>query len=352
MIMEYKYLFNATYDWGHRIPNRFIRSATWEGYADDHGGVTEKLLDYYRVLSESDLGIIITSHCYVSEEGKASPWQIGAYHDNQIPGLTKLSSTIKKHGSFAVMQIAHGGCCSIKPEYKKLTDDLDVDQIMQCFVSAARRAFEAGFDAVQIHAAHGYLLSQFMSGFYNERTDKYGPDSAESRSLLTSEIIRAIKREIPELSIFLKMNTEDFTPYEMNELDVLRVAVLFEKAGAEAIELSGGTQMEGYRSPVPRKSEINSEEDVYYRQISKRIKNRLSIPIILVGGIRSINSAADMINSKCCDYISLSRPLIAEPNLVSLWNDRASITSKCISCNQCFKPARNGMGLRCLYLEK
>ena len=197
-----------------------------------------------------------------------------------------------------------------------------------------------------IHA-FGYLISQFLSPFFNKRKDEYG-GSIENRARIVLDVLRGIREAVGEdLPVLIKMNSEDFVDGGFSVDDMLGVAVMLEMSGIDAIELSGGTPNSGPYFPV-RKGKIDSQEkEVFYLQAAKRYKGRVGIPLILVGGIRSYPVAAKLVQQEIADYISLCRPLIREPDLVNRWKNGDRRKSTCLSDNKCFGPIMKGEGVYC-----
>jgi 2,4-dienoyl-CoA reductase-like NADH-dependent reductase (Old Yellow Enzyme family) len=359
-------LFESTSIKGMPLKNRFVRSATWEGMADETGKCTPELIDYMVQLAQGGVGLIITGHAYVRKEGKAGPRQLGVYSDEMLSGLTRMTQAVHDADGKIVLQLAHAGChaasqltglASLGPSARQ--DDKcpqcremsleEVHQTVRSFGDAAARAREAGFDGVQIHAAHGYLLSQFLSAFYNQRTDAYG-GSTEKRARMLLEVFDSVRAAVGDAyPILIKMNSEDFTPGGLEVEEMLQVAQMLEKAGIDAIELSGGTQYSGpKRSPV-RLGKLEAEDqEVYYREAARRYRERVTVPLILVGGIRSYDVAHDLVETDLADFVAMSRPLIREPNLIKRWRAGDTRRATCLSDNLCFKPTLAGEGLYCV----
>ena len=194
------------------LSNRFVRSATWEGLAGDNGSVTPRLIDTANELVQGDIGLIITGHAFVSPEGRAGKWQLGIYSDDLIPGLAEMTSSVHRLGGKIAAQLAHAGAHaahhlsglkpigpsvpsgSSEPACQEMTDH-DIKAVVDAFAAAALRSKTAGFDAVQIHAAHGYLLSQFLSPYFNKRKDKYG-GNIENRARLALEVVKAVRSAV------------------------------------------------------------------------------------------------------------------------------------------------------------
>ena len=351
------------------LPNRFVRSATMEGRANDDGSCTHGLINMMTQLARGGVGLIITGHAYVRKDGQAGPWQLGVYSDQLIQGLTEMTEAVHKENGKIVMQLAHAGCqapfglTGLEPLGPSVMENqegsscremtqADISKLIEVFTQGAVRAKQAGFDGVQIHAAHGYLLSQFLSPFFNKRTDEYG-GTIENRARVVLEAIESIRASVGHnFPVLIKINSEDFLDKGLAVDDMLHGAVLLEQAGIDAIELSGGTAYSGRRIPV-RIAKIDTEEkEVFYKEAAKRYKERITVPLILVGGIRSYEVAERLVDKGIADYISLCRPLIREPNLINRWKQGDTSKAKCLSDNLCFKPTRAGQGLYCVTEER
>ncbi|MFB3885869.1 MAG: NADH:flavin oxidoreductase [Thermodesulfobacteriota bacterium] len=358
-------LFETTTIKAMKLKNRFVRSATWEGLAGDDGSVTRRLIDMSVDLAKGGVGLIITGHAYISKEGQAGPWQLGVYSDSLIEGLAEMADAVHEAGGKIVLQLAHAGCraasglTGVEPigpsvmevEKGTLCRAMRNDEILKIgegFAQAGARAEKAGFDGVQIHAAHGYLLSQFLSPFHNRRGDGYG-GSVQGRARLLLEVVGRVRGAIgPRLALLIKMNSEDFVEGGFSVEDMLEVAALLEKAGVDAIELSGGSTFSP-KYVAYRSGPIQGEEDEgYYKEAARRYKEKVSVPLMLVGGIRSYGVAEKLVKEGVSDYISLCRPLIREPDLINRWRSGDTRKSTCLSDNLCFKPARAGQGLSCM----
>ncbi|HOV86909.1 MAG TPA: NADH:flavin oxidoreductase [Syntrophobacteraceae bacterium] len=349
------------------LDNRFVRSATWEGMAGEDGAATPPLTDLMVRLARGKVGLIITGHAYVRREGQAGPRQLGVYGDELLAGLRQMASAVHEAQGKIVLQIAHAGVHAASnltgleplgpsvldhpqaPRCRSMSGE-EIREVAAAFGRAAERARTCGFDGVQVHAAHGYLLSQFLSGFYNRRTDSYG-GSLENRARflchVVSEIRRVSGRDFP---LLVKINSEDFVPGGLTVEEMIRVARRLEELGVDGIELSGGTILSGKYNAV-RRGDVTLEGEGYYRQAAKRCKESLGIPVLLVGGIRSFPVAERFVEEGYADFISLSRPFIREPNLVARWSSGDIRRSECLSDNLCFKPAMRGPGVYCLTEE-
>ena len=362
-------LFEQTTIKNMLLPNRFVRSATWEGMARDDASCTPALIDVAVQLARGGVGLIITGHTFVSEEGRAGPWQMGVYNDAFIPGLAQMAEAVHRAGGKIVMQIAHAGCraaaqlSGLQPISSSLFENEngataremtqeDIERVAEAFAQAAVRARKAGFDGVQIHAAHGYLLSQFLSPFFNKREDAYG-GAIENRTRMVLEVLKSIRNAVGEdFPVLIKINSEDFLDGGLTVDDMIHASHMLEQAGIDAIEMSGGTVY----SPVytsSRKGKLDSEDqEVYYREAAMRFKEKVRVPLMLVGGIRSYPVASRLVAEGTVDYIAMCRPLIREPGLVNRWKSGDMRKALCVSDNGCFKPAFQGRGISCVVEER
>lgn len=361
-------LFDKTEINGMELGNRFVRSATWEGMAADDGAVTPKLVEAMKALAEGGVGLIISSHAYVSVEGQAGPWQLGVYKDELIPGLKEMTGAVHDAGGRIVMQIAHAGKFAAKhltgqpplvvSDFEGLAKTpckemsaQDMKGLIQAFADAAQRAKEAGFDGVQIHSAHGYLLSQFLSPAFNRRGDEYGGDIG-NRARVHLEVYRAVRDAVGrDYPVLIKMNSRDFVENGLELEDSLDAARMLADEGLDAIELSGGLLTGGKLSPS-RAGIKTEDKEAYFREEARAFKKEINIPIILVGGMRSFGVAERLVEDGVADYISMSRPLIREPDLVRRWKEGDRSRAACKSDNLCFEPAMKGEGIYCVTRER
>ncbi|MBI5588870.1 MAG: NADH:flavin oxidoreductase [Deltaproteobacteria bacterium] len=361
-------LFESSEINGMKLANRFVRSATWEGMASPEGAVTPRLIDTMTTLAKGGVGLIISGHTYIRQEGQASPWQLGVYKDGLIPGLCELTAAVHEAGGKIVMQLAHAGHFApekltgqppvVASDYeglsrtprKELTAQ-DIHDLVAAFADAARRAKSAGFDGVQIHAAHGYLLSQFLSPIFNRRADSYG-GSIENRARIHVEVVDAIRKAVgKDFPVLIKMNCLDFAENGLSLEDSLIAGKLLAHAGLDAIELSGGLLTGGKLSPS--RPGINSaDKEAYFREELRAFKKQIAIPLILVGGNRSIEVSEQLVAEGVADYIAMSRPFIREPDLISRWKSGDRRRATCKSDNLCFAPGLEGRGIYCVTAER
>jgi len=353
---------------GMKLSNRFVRSATWEGMATDDGACTPKLIDLMVNLARGGVGLIISSHAYVSPEGQAGPWQLGVYKDELIPGLDAMTAAVHANGGKIVMQLAHAGFFAAaqltgqtplapsnvagfaKSPRKEMTPE-DIQALVKAYGAAAGRAKKAGFDGVQIHSAHGYLLSQFLSPAFNQRNDAYGGD-IRNRAKALIEVLREIRNMVGrDYPVLVKMNCQDFIENGLQPEDSVQAGKMLAQEGIDAIELSGGVLVGGKLSPS--RVGIKSEgKEAYFQNEARTFKENVDVPLILVGGNRSLQVAERLVNEGVADYISMSRPLIREPHLINRWKAGDLTKAACVSDNMCFEPGRKGDGIYCLTQER
>ena len=341
------------------IPNRFVRSATHEFMAEDDGTPTERLVELFKELAKGEVGLIITGHAYVNPLGKASPRQTGIYEDRFIADLRSIPRAVHARPTKIFLQIAHAGRQtkpkiaggtpvspspvydpSVKLEPRELTG-AEIRDLIEDFVKAARRAKEAGFDGVQLHMAHGYLLSSFISPHVNCRTDEWG-GSPENRSRMALDIVRGIKKANgADFPLIVKLNSTDFLPAGLQVEDSIGVAGMLEAAGVDGIEISGGMAESGRGSVW---AGLRAEKDEgYFVENAARIKAAVKVPVFGLGGNRTFSVMERFVAEGKADLISLSRPLIRDPYLIQKFRAGVISKSECISCNKCFNPR----GIRC-----
>ncbi|MSA00852.1 NADH:flavin oxidoreductase [Lactonifactor sp. BIOML-A3] len=308
----------------------FPPMATAKSQAD--GTITQDVLDYYRQRSQGGyIGMIIVEHSYISPQGKATAHQMGIHSDDCLPGLRQLADVIKKDGSKAVIQINHAGSAcdpdlnlhpTLAPSPIKnirkgfLPDKVmnrdDMLQVIEEFQLAARRAKTAGFDGVEIHCAHGYLLNQFYSPLSNHRTDEYG-GTLENRLRLPLEVVTAVRCEVgPDYPVLLRLGACDYMEGGTVLEDSIAAAKMFEKAGVTLLDISGGHC--GYTIP-----EASAQPQGYFSSLTQPIKQAVSVPVILTGGITDARAADHLLVSEKADLAGVGRAIYKD----SAWMQRA-----------------------------
>jgi 2,4-dienoyl-CoA reductase-like NADH-dependent reductase (Old Yellow Enzyme family) len=341
-----------------KIPNRLVRSATAECMADEDGKPLPKMADFYHQLTRGGVGLIITGHMYVHPSGKAHEEMTGIYSDELIPHLKKLADAVHKEGGLVAVQINHGGISvdkesvsdpiapsdysdeSSEKSAKAMTED-EIATLIDAFGQAARRVKEAGFDAVQIHSAHGYLINQFLSPAVNKRTDKWGGD-INGRMTFLKEVYKAVRKQVGEgFPVFIKLGMKDGVDGGLDLEESLQVVKLCEEIGLDGIEISSGFKFSSVRKGVRRET-----DEAYFRPFAKRARTITTLPLILVGGMRSKKVMEQILSDGDADFISLCRPLINDPDFPNKLRLGSKEKSDCISSNNCW-PEEKGIGIGC-----
>ena len=357
-------LFETTSIKSLTLANRFIRSATYSGLASEDGLVSPELIEVMVGLAKGRVGLIITGHAYISPEGQAGPRQLGIYDDALVPGLAQMVEAVHAVGGKIVVQLAHAGLAapskvtglkavgpSAAPDYYKSEHDelseTEIGQLVEAFGRAAGRAVAAGFDGVQVHVAHGYLLSQFLSPAINKRTDAFG-GSLEKRTAFPAQVVRAVRLAVgQDRPVMVKMNGQDFLKGGLEVADSARAAGILVEAGVDLVELSGGTVVSGGEE-VPGSKGIDSpEKEAYFADQARIFRQTYTGPLSLVGGIRSFEVAERIVEEGAADYISICRPLIREPGLIARWREGDRRPAECLSDSACFKPIEANKGFYC-----
>lgn len=348
------------------ISNRLLRSATWEGLADrDDGAPSHELVLALAKLAEGGVGLIITGYAFIHPRGRGRPRQTGIHNDSLIGSLARISDAVHKSGGLVAAQIVHAGgqtkaewiggqkplgpSAITHPAYGEEVAEMSraqVDDTIDDFNQAAARAKAAGFDAVQLHGAHGCLINQFLSPLTNRRQDDYG-GSLENRSRFAYEVLAATRSAVgPDYPVFIKLNSADFQEGGLTLQEGIQVAKSLSDRGIDAIEVSGGTPAAGKMSAV--RMVKSAEEEGYFLTNAATIKKMVFCPVISVGGWRSkakVESALEYV-----DAVALCRPLIRQPDLANRWRTSEE-QAACISCNQCFEVGMR-QGLGCAQLLK
>ncbi len=350
---------------GLDLRNRIVRSATFEKRADDDGFVTESLIELYEDLARGGIGLMITGNALVHPSGRSVEQMICIHSDIYIQGLRRLTSAVRELDGLIAIQLVHGGRQSfpillggrdpLAPSavydtstkiMPRAMSDTEIWEIVDAFADAARRARIAGFDAVQIHGAHGYLVSEFLSPYTNRRDDYWGGDE-ERRFHFVEEIYRAMRREVGEdYPLMIKMNGDDFIEGGLRVEEAVRTAERLEEMGLDAVEVSGGMYESTRKAAQP---DIQSPEDeAYFRRFGRVFKSKLKIPVMLVGGMRSRSIMEDVLQKEEADLISVARPLIREPDLPNKFK-AGKEKADCISCNGCMEFQKFGV-VKCVQL--
>ncbi len=340
------------------LRNRLVRSATWDATADSSGAVTDRSVALYRELGRGGVGLIVSGYAFVSSLGQAVQGQYGVHTDEMVPGLRRLVQVAHQGGAKIALQIVHAGINSEYLNQKGITllavskipevnrphremSGEEIEAIISDFASAALRGREAGFDAVQLHGAHGYGMSQFLSPLYNHRSDRWG-GNAENRRRFHLEVIRKVRQAIgADFPLMIKFGVQDDRGGGLSLGEGLETAQRMAEEGIDAIEVSAGVG----RALLTMKE--GDPERVPFRERVAAVKRTVTIPVMVVNGIRSLGMAQSIVDSSDADLISMCRPFIREPGLVARWQRGEKEPARCISCSKCMAIVEKGEPLEC-----
>ncbi len=342
--------------------NRFVRAATWLGCcAHETGELTPAAVSRAAEAAAGGAGIVISEFAYVSREGRAATRQWGLDCDRSIGEVRRLAEAVHTRGSKLIVQICHAGgalnsafaeTAGLSPsgvplpgcdvESRAMTDE-DVARVRREFAVAALRAKEGGADGVEIHGAHGFLLTQFMSPIYNKRTDEYGGND-ENRAFIR-ELCAAVRAAVGEdFSLWIKISAAEGVA-DGYGWDAGRLAALCAlESGADAVEISSGTIYSGAVHAPSMVGVSAGESEAPFAPYARELR-RLAPDdslVVLTGGLRSLPVIAGLLDEGCADLFGLSRPFIAEPDLINRWAEDDARPSACVSCNACLKTASRG----------
>lgn len=333
-----------------RVKNRLVRSATFEFGCDDIGHYRQNMYDIYESLAKGGVGMIITGMVGVDENSRISQYMAKTYDDTFTDGLKKLTEMVHGYGCKIVVQIAHNGAKVPKTDaglppmapsklvdknYREMSSE-DLQSLIDSFATAAIRCKEAGADGIQIHAAHGYIISQFLSPIFNHRMDEYGP-TIEKRAKILFDIYNAIRAVVGnDYPIWVKINSSDLEKDGLAFEECQWVCDRLSDMGIDAIEVSGGISTTFHNASA--QPVRNKQEEAHFYQEAKQIAKNNKADIISVGGYRTPELLEEKLNQSSIKAISLCRPLICEPGLVNRWQSGNLKKAKCVSCNKCFEP--------------
>ncbi len=356
------------------IANRFVRSATHYGLADGNGRIGDPSVDLMQTLAGGDVGLIITGFAFVARDGQVFADMNGMDSDGQIAGYRRMTDAVHELDGRIVMQIAHGGTAALAvarrgdrrlavslpdglpkpgPPLREMTEE-DIETAIDAFAQAARRVQEARFDGVQIHGAHGYLVSQFLSPRVNRRQDQWG-GSLENRMRFAVEIARAIRRQVDDdFPVMVKLGCRDY-PDEGEGLTIgegAEVAAALEREGVCFIEVSHGIAERSFRKKTKGKKTAPIAQ-AYMLPDAEIIRQSTSVPLALVGGMRSLPAMEAIVESGTVDCIAICRPLIREPDLIQRWSGGDTRPADCFRCGGCFAESREAKTvIRCRQLRE
>ncbi len=342
------------------IRNRFVRSATTSAWSDENGIIRDEMIRYYEQLAEGGVGLIIKGHMYVDPRGKAHEGMAGIHDDAVVPRLTELTDAVHRRGGAIIAQINFGGYQASAGERmgpsefngegwkSRAMTTSEIWDVVDKFGAAAERAIKAGFDGVQIHAAHGYLVSEFLSKYANRRTDEWGGELRNRMRLLREVYLDIRGRLGPDAVISMKINGDDFSEDGFTVEDSAQVCHALASLGIGMIEVSGGGigREDKYRERA-RHSDPALGEPNFGGHCEKIRATTRPKPLALVNGFRTKAAMQAVVDRGIADLISMSRPLIREPDLVN--NLKAGQEeASCLRCDACETEAVFGKAmLRC-----
>ena len=318
---------------GLTIPNRIAKSAMSEQLADRHGSPTQEIEQLYAAWARGGAGLLVTGNVMIDSRAFVEPRNAVLESSRFLSAFKLWANAVHAHGSKLIMQINHPGRVAVLPLFKRpvapsavgldlpalniirvpraLTEPEILEQIDR-FAQTASLAVQAGFDGVQVHAAHGYLISQFLSPLSNTRTDAWG-GSAENRRRFLLETVRAVRKAIgPHKALAVKLNSADFQKGGLSERESLDVALMLEAEGIDLLEISGGN----YESPAQVGFAKGQESrDAYFLNYAEQLRKESKIPLMLTGGLRHVDLMNRIINEGTVDLIGMARPFAMQPDI-------------------------------------
>jgi 2,4-dienoyl-CoA reductase-like NADH-dependent reductase (Old Yellow Enzyme family) len=308
---------------GLLLKNRLVMPPMATGMATEDGGVTDRHLKHYTTRARGAVGLIIIEHTYVAADGKLSRGQLGLYDDRLIPGLKRLVEAVHAEGAKVIIQLTHAGAKApsnitgkrpsgpwniLLPNSSEIPRPLTIPEIKTIvarFGNAAYRAVEAGFDSVELHAAHGFLLCQFLSPFANRRNDGYGGNLAE-RLVFPTEVIREVKARLGEsMPLFYRFGADDMLPGGLTRQEARLAAQHLTQVGVDVMDVSGG---------IGGDDQMSSNEQGYFVPLAAGIKAVVKVPVIGVGHITEPEYADRIIRERKVDMVAVGRTLLANPD--------------------------------------
>jgi 2,4-dienoyl-CoA reductase-like NADH-dependent reductase (Old Yellow Enzyme family) len=352
---------------GVELRNRFVRSATSETLADADGRIlTPDYRRFYEQLADGGVGLLLTGHCYVHRRGRYTPGMTGLSEDAHVEPFVEVIDAVHARGARIFAQLNHVGSQSRMQDVVPLAPspvanaqtgrapvaatEADIREVIDAYRAAARRALAAGFDGVHLHAGHGYLLSSFLSPHANQRRDEWG-GPLRNRQRLLLEVVEAVRDGADDrLPVTVKLGVRDYVPDGLAFEDALETATALEAAGVAALEVSAGltspriesaqqytavTRRRAAQDKLVHRLLARTPPEGYFAPEARQLRDHLGIPIILVGGLRTVEYMASVIADGVADFVSLSRPLIREPDLVRTIEAGRTGLVACTSCNIC-----------------
>jgi 2,4-dienoyl-CoA reductase-like NADH-dependent reductase (Old Yellow Enzyme family) len=346
-----------------QIKNRIVFPPISPNWANPDGSMTEKILNFYSKIAKGGCGMIVVCGTSVSLDAKGADRSLSLSLSKQLPGYTKLADLIKKEsGCFAAIQLMHVGgqgnpiftggavpvsasgqlCRTTGIKSRELLPG-EIKKIIENFISSSLLASRAGFDAVELHLAHGYLLHEFLSLHTNKRHDKYG-GSVENRSRIIIEIIKGIREQAPGLIIGARISGEDYLDDGITREVNKKILPILEKAGFEYFSVTAGI----YETSAQKHEAMAMGKFFDY---ASGVKSLVSKPVIGVGKILSLEAAEKNLLNNSCDLVAIGRGLVADPFLVSK-EQQGLPYNKCLECGECQYLRFNKHEMSCPQWEK
>ncbi|WP_298016465.1 NADH:flavin oxidoreductase [uncultured Dysosmobacter sp.] len=334
------------------IKNRLVRSATMEVGGAKDGCITPALGDIYEELSVGGVGLIITGMMGVAPNSCVNSGMTKIYAPEFSDAFAKIAERVHEHGSKIVVQLGHCGVKSREldgadvafgpssipdrtPPVREITKE-EIADLVKAYGAAALKCKEAGADGVQIHAAHGYLLSEFLSPIYNKRTDEYG---GEGRAKILFEVYDEIRRQVgADYPILVKINGDDIAPGGVSEEEFTKNCEELARRGIDAIEVSCGIAID----KTSNSTQGSRQDEAYNAPMANRLAQKINTAIISVGGYRSIEKIEEVLNGGNIAAISMCRALIREPGLPKRWEAGDRKKAACVACSRCFASSKHG----------
>jgi len=332
------------------LKNRIVMPPMGTNFSTEDGYATKRLINYHVERAKGGVGLIIVEGAYVEPRGKGSIRQLAVDHDNKIPRLKELATAIQANGAKATLQLFHGGrqshssiigtqpvsasevFCRLTRETPRALTVEEIQDVIEAFAEGTRRTKAAGFDAVEIHGAHGYLINQFLSPLTNKRTDKYGGD-VKGRTRFLLEILELTRDKVgSDYPILCRINGDDYIEGGLALEEAKRIAQMLEAAGVDALHISGGI----YDSPVPVTTGPMALPRGHMVHLAARIKKVVNVPVIAVGRINDPELAEKILQEGKADLVSMGRALLADPELAKKAAAGAlDDIRRCTACDEC-----------------
>lgn len=307
---------------GLQVKNRIMMSPMCQYQANEDGTIAEWHYIHYGARAVGGVGLIMVEASGVESRGRITNRDVGIYSDDHIPGLKRIVGFCHTYGAKVAIQLAHAGrksevadepnvapsAIAFSEKYRtpqELTAS-EIEKIVEAFGQAARRAVEAGFDTVEIHGAHGYLIHEFLSPLSNKRTDEYGGSQA-NRMRFPLEVIRRVKREIPDhMPLFMRVSASEYAAEGYSPEDMTDMVKQFKEEGVDMVDVSSGGNL-----PVPP-----THYPGYQVGFAEQIRNTIDMPVIAVGRLESAQLAEEVVRNQRADLVAVGRGLLRDPHWV------------------------------------